>query len=163
VLNCPYDREAAGKPGRVPGGEHRQADPETGGEPDRAPGQAEPESGIPSGEGDHDHPGDNSGEDPEDRPGDAEDARLHDDGAPDLTDRHPRRPQHADLPDPLQDVHRERVYDPQGGHDDRDDRQRVEQPEDSPERGVDGAGHPIEWIRLEGERSGRLLASRPGS
>ena len=102
------------------------------------------------------------GQDPQDRSGNAEDARLHDDGPAHLADRHPGRPQHADLADPLEDVHRERVDDAQRGDDDRDDRQRVEQPEDSAERGIDGARDTIERIGFEGQRPGRLLAAEAG-
>ena len=53
--------------------------------------------------------------------------------------RHSGRPQHAELADPLEDVHRERVDDAERGDDDGDDRQGVEQAEDPAEGDVDGA------------------------
>ena len=101
-------------------------------------------------------------------PGDAEDAGLDDDGPPHLAGRHSGRPEHADLADALEDVHRERVDDAEGRDDDRDDRQRVEQAEDAAERGVDGARDAVERVRLEGQvtgglsSAGRASASRPG-
>ena len=102
---------------------------------------------------------------PRTAPARPEDAGLDDDRAPDLATGHPGRTQDADLADPFDDVHRQRVDDPERGDDDRDDRQRVEQPEDAAERVVDGALDLVEGDDLEGERVGlaaeRVAGRRP--
>ena len=66
-----------------------------------------------------------------DEPGDP---GLDDDRSPDLAARHPGRAQDADLADPLEDVHRERVDDPERRDDDGHQRQDVEQAEHAIER-----------------------------
>ena len=95
---------------------------------------------------------------------------LDDDHPPDLRPGHPGGAQDADLADPLVHVHRQRVHDAEGGHDDRHERQRVEQPEDPGEGRVDRPGDPVDRVRLEGVAAGDgrqagpvRRPSRPGS
>ena len=57
----------------------------------------------------------------------------------DLPGRHPGRPEHPDLAHPLQDVHRQRVDDPERRDDDGHESEGVEQAEHAPEGVVDGA------------------------
>ena len=87
---------------------------------------------------------------------------LDDDHPPDLAAGHPGRAQDADLAHPLDDVHRERVDDPEAGHDDRHDRQGVEETEDLAERVADRPADGVEGVRLEGELARRRLEGRAG-
>ena len=95
-------------------------------------------------------------DDPEDRPGEAQHPGLDDDRAPDLATGHPRGTQDADLTDTLDDVHGQRVDDPERGDDHGDRGEGIEQPEDPSERVADGAFDLVERHDLEGE----LLAGR---
>ncbi len=113
----------------------------------------DPTSMPPPASADHQTADDDPERDPEDRSGQTQDAGLDDDRAPDLATGHPGRAQDPDLADPFDDVHGQRVDDPERGHEDRDDRQRIEQTEDAAERVVDGArdlveGHDLERVEL---------------
>ena len=164
VLDGPHDREPAREPGRIRSREHRDADAEDDGDA-RSIGhgtssdQPSPPPASTTSSAADDEPGD----DPEDRAGDAEDPGLDDDRAPDLAAGHPGRAQDADLADPLEDVHGQGVDDPEGGDEDGDDRERVEQPEDPAEGVVDGARDRLERARLEGRARGPSASTaRPG-
>ena len=72
-------------------------------------------------------------------PASPSDAGLDDDRAPDLAAGHPGGAQDADLADAFDDVHGQRVDDPERGDEDGDDGERIEQAEDPAERVADGA------------------------
>ena len=108
-----------------------------------------------TGQGDEHRPDDEPGQAADDRADDPEHAGLDDDHPPDLRPGHPGRPQDPDLADPFVDVHRQRVHDPERGHEDRDERERVEQPEDAGQGRVDGARDPVDRVGLEGSRPPR--------
>src|SRR6266550_1998917 len=162
VLDCPDDRQLACKPGWIPGRQDRDTDAENGGQRDRGPRDRETEHRWPARQRTHQDRRYETGGNPQDGPCHADDPGLHDDGPPHLAGRHPGRPQDPQLADPFEDVHRQRVDDPERGNDHGDDRESVEQAEDTAERVVDGAGDPLERIRLEGQAAGGLLEDWSG-
>ena len=163
VLDRRHDREPARQTGRIPRREpSRSPIPSRTATPIDAHGRSRI-SGPPPASTTRTRAGDQPGHDPEDRPDDAEDPGLDDDGPPDLAAGHPGRPQDAELADPLEDADRERVDDPERGDDDRDERQRVEQPEDLAEGVVDGARRRARAGSARGRaRAASRVELRPG-
>src|SRR5258705_8356584 len=155
VLNGPDDRQAACDARRICRRQHRDGDAEDERQADDRPRDPARDIEAATRQDDHQRPDDETERDAEQGAGQAEDAGLDDDRPPDLAAGHPGGTEDADLADPLDDVHGQRVDDAECRDEDRDRGQRIEQAEDAPEGVADGALDPIERHDLEGER-GRL-------
>ena len=118
---------------RVGGRQHREDDPEEPAASTAGHGTVPDRRRPAAGDDDHDEPDEQPRDDAEDRRRSTpSDPRLDDDRCATTWRRvMPGRAQDADLADPLDDVHGERVDDPEGGDDDGDEGERIEQAEDA--------------------------------
>jgi hypothetical protein len=114
----PNDREAGwpGRPDRSRGDADEDAEAEA--ERDRKPGRIEGEGEATARPADQQYPDHEPNGRPDGRSDDAQNARLDDDHAPNLTAGHAGRTQHADLPNALQNAHGEGVDHAQAGDQD---------------------------------------------